>query len=135
MSSTAAVVAMVAVGVLRLLRALVGGPPSRGMTESDGVLRGQHGVRPWPLAELPDGQQGRLVGTARELHRTLTAPLSGRACLFHLVVVEQVRSSGTRELFTERSSVAFTLEDPSGTAIIDPARASVALAFDHRQEV
>ena len=135
MSSTAVVVAMVAVGVIRLVRAIVGGPPPQGMTESDRVLRGQHGVRPWPIAELPDGQQGRLVGTARELHRTLTAQLSGRVCLYQVVLVERVGPSGTRELFTERSGVAFTLEDASGSAIIDPARASVALAFDHRQEI
>lgn len=135
MSSTAVIVAMVAVGAIRLLRALVGGPPPQGMTESDRVLRGQHGVRPWPIAELPDGEQGRLVGTARELHRTLTAQLSGRVCLHQVVLVERVGLSGTRELFTERSGVAFTLEDASGSAIIDPARASMALAFDHRQEL
>jgi hypothetical protein len=124
---------MIVVAVIRLAHFLT--KPRWLMTESDRVLHQQHGVRPWPIAELPDGEQGRLVGTASELHRTLRAPLSGRACLYYLVLVKSVESSGARELFAERSGVAFTLVDASGSAIIDSARAGVALAFDHCEEV
>jgi hypothetical protein len=135
MSGTAAVVAMVAVGAIRLVQALAGEKPSRGMLESDRVLRGQYRVRTWPIAKLPDGEQGRLVGTARELHHPLTAPLSGRACLYYVVLVKPGARSGARELVTERRGVMFAFEDASGRATIDPAHASVALAFDHREEV
>jgi hypothetical protein len=130
-----AVVIVVAVAGLAIRLALSAKPPSRGMTESDRVLRQQYRVPLWPIAELPDGEQGRLVGTTGMLHRTLTAPLSGRACLYYVVLVKPAKPSGARELFTERNGVTFKLEDTSGSAIIDPARASVALAFDHCEEV
>ena len=135
MSDTVTIVVVVAGVAIRLVHALTAELPSRGMTESRRVLRQQHRVRPWLIAELPDGEQGRLVGTASTLHRTLTAPLSGRACLYYIVLVKPVESSGAQDLFTERNGIAFTLEDASGSAIIDPARASMALAFDHREEL
>ena len=92
-------------------------------------------MRPWPIAELPENQPGRLVGNVHELQPTLIAPLTGRACVYYVVLVEQAAFSGWQERITERGGVAFALEDASGSAVIDPARASVALAFDHRAEI
>ncbi len=135
MSDIVAIVVIAAGVAIRLAHALRAELPSRRMTESDRVLRQQYRVRPWLIAELPDGEQGRLVGTAGTLHRTLTAPLSGRACLYYVVLVKPVESSGAQDLFTERNGIAFTLEDASGSAIIDPTRASVALAFDRGEEL
>jgi hypothetical protein len=135
MSGTVAIIAMIAAGAIRIAHALATKPPPQGMTESDRVLRQQYRVRPSSIARLPDGEQGLLIGTARTLHRTLTAPLSGRACLYYVVLARSVESSGERELFAERSGVEFTLVDASGSAIVDPARASVALFFDYREEV
>ena len=77
MSGEVVIVGMIMVAAIRLAHAFLTKPRWL-MTESDRVLRQQYGVRPWPIAELPDGEQGRLVGTAGELHRTLSAPLSGR---------------------------------------------------------
>lgn len=135
MSATATVVGMLAVAAVRLTHALLSKSPSQGLAAPGPMLR--HGVRvpQQPIASLPDGERGRLVGTARGLHGTLIAPLSGRPCLYYLVLVKSVESSGARELFTERKGIAFALEDASGSAIIDPARASVSLAFDYRDEV
>lgn len=135
MIDTLSIIALVTLGAVRLARAFSSGPPSRLLTEAERVLHQQHGVRPWPIAELPEGQQGRLVGNVRELQRTLTAPLTGRACVYYVILVEESVSSGWRERITERHGVAFGLEDASGCAVIEPARASVALAFYHREEI
>lgn len=135
MSGTAAILALIAGGAIRVAYALAHKSPPQGMTESGRILREQYRVRPSSIARLADGEQGRLIGTARPLHRTLTAPLSGRACLYYVVLARSVESSGERELLTERAGCAFTLDDASGSAIVDPARASVALFFDHREEV
>jgi hypothetical protein len=135
MSATLSIVAVLAVGAIRLARALAGSPLPQQTTEADRVLRDQHGVPPWPVGELPECQQGRLVGNARALDRTLTAPLTGRACLYYVVLVVQPVASGWQERITDRRGVAFELADASGSAVIDPAQASVALAFDHREEL
>jgi hypothetical protein len=75
-----------------------------------------------------------LVGNIRALERMLTAPLTGRACVYYVVLVEQRQRVGSswQERIVDRRGVAFALEDASGSAVIDPARASVAQAFDHR---
>lgn len=135
MSATLSIVAVLAVGAIRLARALAGSPPPQQTTEADRVLREQHGVPPWPVAELPEYQQGRLVGNVRALDRTLTAPLTGRACVYYVVLVVQPAASGWQERITDRRGVAFALADASGSAVIDPAHASVALAFDHREQL
>jgi hypothetical protein len=126
---------MFAVAAVRLAHSLLSKPPPQGMTEPGRIRREEVRVRPWPIAGLPDGERGRLVGTARGLHGTLIAPLSGRPCLYYVVLVKSIEPSGARDLFTERKGIAFALEDTSGSAIIDPARASAILAFDHRDEV
>lgn len=98
--------------------------------EADQVWQDQAGVKPCRVGELPDGELGRLVGTVREHAQTLRAPLSGRACVYSLVLVEQ---AGVIQ-WTERAGVAFALEDSWDRAIIEPAAASVALLLDHREQ-
>jgi hypothetical protein len=71
-----------------------------------------------------------MEGTVRTHARTLRAPLSGRACVYYLALVEE---AGVIRLM-ERDGVPFALEDTS-RAIIEPASASVALLLDHREQV
>ncbi len=98
-------------------------------------VRQQYRMRPWPIGELPENELGRMIGNVRELERTLTAPLTGRACVYYMLVVWESGWRGWRDLFIERKGVAFAIDDPSGRAIIEPANASVALAFDHQEEL
>jgi len=94
------------------------------------VWQQQAGVRPCLIGELPDGEVGRIMGTVRAHARTLTAPLSGRACVYYMVLVEQ---AGAINMML-RDGVALALEDTSGRAIIEPAAASVAVLLDHREQ-
>lgn len=99
--------------------------------EADQVWQHQAGVTPYRPGELPECEIGRMVGTVREHARPLRGPLSGQACVYYLLLVEQ---AGVIRVM-ERDGVPFALEDTSGRAIIEPALASVALLLDHREQV
>lgn len=100
------------------------------------IKRQLRGARALRIAELGDGQAGRVIGRARVLEQTLEAPLSGRACVFYIARVEERRSSGKhsywRTIISEQHGVPFVLEDDSGYAIVDATAAQIALDFDAR---
>ncbi|MBA3456499.1 MAG: hypothetical protein H0T42_25645 [Deltaproteobacteria bacterium] len=86
-------------------------------------------ARRWSLAELPEGTFGKVVGTARIFEDTLTAPISGRPCVFYQIVVsyDDARSS---QLLKEAIGVPFIIEDETGRAVVDPRGAEVLLVQD-----
>jgi hypothetical protein len=97
------------------------------------------GTTHYTVAELPEVTIGRLVGVARPLDgTTVTAPLSGRACLAYFVRVsdKSYGHTGTQradvELAAESGGTPFLLEDETGTALIDPAGAHCVLAIDDK---
>jgi len=91
-------------------------------------------MKSWPLAELPEDTQGRVVGQAHPLGHVLTAPLTGRQCVYYIAKVEEHRSSGRssywKTIIQESNFVPFQLIDQTGRAIVDPAGAEVVLDFD-----
>jgi len=87
---------------------------------------------PWPIAELPEGVLGRVIGQARTLDGPLIAPLSGRRCPAHEIVLSENTHNSHRDLAGEARGVPFLLEDDSGRAVIDPAGAEYALDLDRR---
>jgi len=120
------VVALLAEAVTRLAPEDMGTRPSS--PEAEQVWQHQAGVTRYRVGELPEGEIGRREGTVRTHGRTLRAPLSGRACVYYLALVEQ---AGVIQ-WIERDGVPFAFEDTS-RAIIEPAGASVALLLDHRE--
>lgn len=92
--------------------------------------------RRYALAELPEETRGRVVGAAHTLEQTLDAPLTGRACLYYVVTVEQHHSTGRssywKTIIREEQGVPFVLSDGTGKAIVDPRSAKVALDVDGR---
>ncbi len=90
-------------------------------------------ARACSIADLGDGQSGRIVGAA-QLHRDhLIAPLTGRRCLYYVATIEQSKY-GTdvwSMLATEERGVPFAVTDGTGRAIVDATHANVALEFDH----
>lgn len=87
---------------------------------------------PWPIAELPEGVMGRVIGHARTLDGTLIAPLSGRPCVAYEIVLSENTRNSHRDLAREARGVPFVLEDDGGRAVIDPAGAEYALDLDRR---
>jgi hypothetical protein len=95
------------------------------------TLRGAPATR---IADLGDGQLGKVVGRARGLTETLAAPISGRRCIYFSVTVEERRSTGKsnhwRTVIREARGVPFMLEDDSGRALVDATAARIAAEFD-----
>jgi hypothetical protein len=91
-------------------------------------------AKPWSLNELPEDTHGRVIGQARVLGEQLQGPLTGRACVYYVAMVEEQRSTGRstywRTVAQETRGVPFMLEDGTGRAIVDPNGAQVALDFD-----
>jgi len=98
------------------------------------IKRQLRSAKPWPIAELPEDTLGKIAGEARPIGNTLVGPLTGRACVYYLAIVEEHRSTGRssywKTIISESAGVPFMLEDPSGRAIVDPTGAEVALDFD-----
>lgn len=91
-------------------------------------------MRARPIAELGDGQLGKVVGRARAINDTLAAPLTGRRCVYYVATVEERRSSGKssywKRIIYETHCVPFMLEDGSGRALVDATAAQLAVDFD-----
>lgn len=89
-------------------------------------LRAAH---PWPIAELPEDTLGRVIGRAKLLEETLTAPLTGRECVYYNVRVSEGEQPGTTVIDDHRG-VPFVLEDSTGRAIVDPTGAETVVVCD-----
>lgn len=90
-------------------------------------------ARTFRIADLEDGQTGRIIGHAQVHRDHLVAPLSGRRCLYYVATIEQSKY-GTdvwTPLATEERSTLFAVTDGSGRAIVDASHAQAALEFDH----
>jgi hypothetical protein len=91
----------------------------------------------WSLAALPEDTIGRVTGSAHAFEgQQLTAPLTGRTCVYFIALVEQRgRRDGSRARWTrlalERRSLRFVIEDGGHRAIVDPRQARVSIEFDH----
>jgi hypothetical protein len=100
------------------------------------IKRKLRAAQKWAIGELPENTIGRVIGEVQPLDRTLTAPLTGRACVYYVAKVEQYRSNGRsggwRTIIRETDGVPFRLVDHTGHAIVDPTKAQVALTFDDK---
>jgi hypothetical protein len=100
------------------------------LSEARTVRRALRATPASTIAALPEGQPGRIVGRVAP-GATLEAPLSGRACVYVEVTVEEQRGDRPWELMIrEIGSVAFTLEDGTGRALVEPGSARVSLQVD-----
>ncbi len=81
-------------------------------------------IRAVPKVALADGRTGvvRVAGQLSYAAQPLSAPLSGRACAYYEVRVEEWRSNGKsgswRVLIREVLGQPFLLQDPSGRAFV-----------------
>ncbi|UJR86322.1 E3 ubiquitin ligase family protein [Sandaracinus amylolyticus] len=97
-------------------------------------------IRAAPLvrvADAPDGQLVRILGTLRAGTRTLDAPLSQLTCAAYRVEVDvrvsTGKSSSWRSLIRDRESVDFVVEDETGRAIVKALQLEPAIVLDHHQ--
>jgi len=116
---------VVVAALVALVRSLQPGP--------DPVLHGLPARRLVSIADFPEGRPARIVGRVVD-GPCLTAPLSGRACVFYEVVVEEYRSMGKlhswHPIIQEADGVPFVLDDGTGLAHVDPDGAGLAVRRD-----
>ncbi len=94
------------------------------------LMRRLKQAKPWSIGELPEDTLGKIVGHARPVAETLTAPISGRSCVFYEVSVVQDHGKSSSTIIHELQGVPFYLEDGTGRAIVDPRGAEVVLEQD-----
>lgn len=88
----------------------------------------RHMLRQMPakrIADLGDGELGKAVGRARVVDQSLTAPLSGRRCIYYIAEVWD--HSTQKHIIREARAVVFALEDDSGLALVDAMGARIEL--------
>ena len=125
MAALAIVAALVALAVMML-----GGSHRPGLLE---------GTARTTIASFADGTAARVVGVVQPCE-TITAPLTGRACvLYEVEVIEFVRrgrSTHAQRVLLERRSVPFTIEDDTGGASVEIGeRAELDLAGEWKLHV
>ncbi|MEO7096218.1 MAG: GIDE domain-containing protein [Polyangiales bacterium] len=92
-------------------------------------LRGAHVTE---LAAIPESTEGRFSGVVAPFGAgTMNAPISGKPCVYFELVVQRVLQRGTGRahdvLFEDRGGVPFIVRDDSGSAVVDPTNARVAV--------
>jgi hypothetical protein len=88
------------------------------------------------LATVVEGSEVRVVGLARPLGPALEAPLSGRICVCHAVVIYEWRADGSvRIAYTDQARVPFMLAEDDDRAVVEPGHAALSAGFDHERRM
>lgn len=82
------------------------------------------------IADLRPGEPARVIGTAQPQGAALTAPVSGRTCVYYSAEVRAKRGKHWRTIIREARGVPFLVDDGSGLALVDPQRAELVLDRD-----
>ncbi|MBA3818799.1 MAG: hypothetical protein H0X17_07900 [Deltaproteobacteria bacterium] len=108
----------------------------RGWFRARRIRRQLREAAQWGIGTLPEDTCGRITGTVHAFEgQTLEAPISGRPCVYYLIVIEEnlgVGGGGAVMGLAERSDgTSFVLEEDGHRAVVDPEHAVLSVAFDH----
>jgi hypothetical protein len=84
------------------------------------------------IKHLPDRRWARYVGKVDAIAEPLLAPLTGRACTFWSVVVEEHGRNTIRTVLRRDQGKDFCITDDSGTMLVRVEGARLAVARDGR---
>jgi hypothetical protein len=76
------------------------------------------------IAEAPEGEVIRIDGRVAK-GETVEAPLSGRLCVYYSITVDEPDGDHPFPRARETGGVAFTIDDGTGRAIVDPEGARI----------
>lgn len=77
---------------------------------------------PCPLGSLKLRGRAKVVGTVGPGEHLLSAPITGRSCVFYWLWIEEWFNGGKTPLLNEHSKELFRIADATGSAFIDPAQ-------------
>ena len=86
------------------------------------------------ISKFIEGERAKIVGTLGYVDEPLISPLTGRACAYYQITVEELLEKertddhvdGWYEVIREEKRLHFVLEDATGCAIIDTGAAEVS---------
>jgi hypothetical protein len=102
-------------------------------SESQTTLRRLRATPQLPIGQVPEGTEVRIRGRVEPLSPPGVAPLSGRACVFYEVIIEELRGGKNKRwvrLVRDVQGVPFAVVDDTGRAIVDASGAKLALHHD-----
>jgi hypothetical protein len=114
---------------LVLARASIANSP--GGFEAWRVRRRHRRAMPIAIGDLPENQLGLITGEVTATEALVTAPLSGRACVYYAVIVQHLHDRRWEVVINERRGTGFALTDRTGRAVVEPSNAELALCFDY----
>ena len=88
--------------------------------------RGLAGAVRTSMAAAPEGARVHLVGTIAA-GAQLPAPISGRACVYYAVAIEEEIGTAWAVVYTDQQAVPFAVSDGTGRALIDAAGAELEI--------
>jgi hypothetical protein len=101
--------------------------------ETQSTLRRLRATPQLPIGQVPEGTEVRIRGRVEPLSPPGQAPLTGRACVFYEVIVEEKRGGKNKHwvrVIREIHGVPFAVVDDTGRAIVDASGAKLALHHD-----
>ncbi len=103
-------------------------------SEAARIRRALKGAQKKTIAEVAQGEVAKIVGRVRPVTDLLTAPLSGRRCVYFEATVEEYRSSGKSgrwvEIIRESEVSDFLVEDGTGRALVKTSMMKALLHKD-----
>lgn len=97
------------------------------LTREASLRRRMLAAPPTRIVEIHEGARPRVVGTVIAHAGTVTAPFSGKPCVYYEVTIEKRPRDLWELVFEDRASVPFTLQDDSGRALVDADGAAVSI--------
>lgn len=88
--------------------------------------RGLAGAVRTSMAAAPEGARVHLIG-AIAAGAELPAPISGRACVYYAVAIEEEVGTAWAVVYTDQGAVPFAVSDGTGRALIDAAGAEIEI--------
>ncbi len=88
---------------------------------------------PSELGSLDSLGRVKIVGNAQPGATLLTAPITGRSCVFYSVAIDEWFNGGKTPLLTESSSALFRIEDGTGEALVNPTKVQALLKASRKR--
>ena len=85
------------------------------------------------IEALPEDTFGRISGAAQPFETTLSAPISGRPCVYWVIeIVEDIGEDWPSSLIlAQHGGVPFVVTQDGHRAVVDPKDSITSLTFDH----
>ncbi|BAO75713.1 hypothetical protein [Winogradskyella sp. PG-2] len=90
-----------------------------------------------PINRIKENEYAKIIGKAKYVHKPLTAPLSGRPCVYYHVIIEKTIKNGWTTYAEDKNIQDFFIESSNELAFINVNQANkftkLFLVKDHNK--